>query len=190
MFLLARDRETAVSFGIPRILYPEKSMQLAKTVAMNTLLHLMKAGIDDLPEIYDNSRTLWEEAKTERERIFVLPNLVLWFMVWLLAFFSDLENILLLVPFYLSLLGMSIFVTYDRKKSGGWSAVKRPLWETTLIKRSLLAAVLIIVVIALWFVGTYNENLSWLGWNTVAAINLLFSFIMVPSSPSTPEQIN
>ena len=33
---------------------------------MNTLLHLMKAGIDDLPGIYDNSRALWEEAKTVR----------------------------------------------------------------------------------------------------------------------------
>ncbi len=58
-----------MSFGTPGILYPEKSIQLAKTAAMNTLLHLMKAGIDDLPEIYDNSRTLWEEAKAERERL-------------------------------------------------------------------------------------------------------------------------
>ncbi len=58
-----------MSFGTPRILYPERSIQLAKNAAMNTLLHLMKAGIDDLPEIYDNSRTLWEEAKMERERL-------------------------------------------------------------------------------------------------------------------------
>ena len=69
MFLLARDRETAVSFGIPRILYPEKSMQLAKTVAMNTLLHLMKAGMDELPGIYEGSHTLWEVAKAEREKL-------------------------------------------------------------------------------------------------------------------------
>ena len=122
-----------------------------------------------------------------RERIFVLPNLVLWLMVWPLDFLSDLDNVLLSVPLYLSLLGMSIFVTYDRKKSGGWSAAMRPLWESTPIKRSLLAVVLIIVVITLWFVSTYNENLSWLGWNTVAAFNLFFSYSIVPSSPNAPE---
>ena len=121
-----------------------------------------------------------------RERIFVLPNLVLWFMVWPLAFLSDLGNVLLSVPFLLSFLGMSIFETYDRKKRGGWSATMRPLWESTPIKRFLLAVVLIIVVIALWFVSTYNENLSWLGWNTVAAFNLFFSYIIVPSSPNEP----
>jgi len=108
-------------------------------------------------------------------------------MVWPLAFFSDFGNVLLVVPLYLSLLGMSIFVTYDRKKSGGWSAAMRPLWESTPIKKSLLAVVLIIMVIALWFVSTYNENLSWLGWNTVAAFNLFFSYIIVPSSPNEPE---
>ncbi len=58
-----------MSFRTPRILYPERSIQLAKTAAMNTLLHLMKAGLDELPEIYDSSRTLWEEAKAERERL-------------------------------------------------------------------------------------------------------------------------
>ncbi len=52
-----------MSFGTPRILYPEKSVQQAKTAAMNTLLRLMKASMDELLEIYDNSRTLWEEAK-------------------------------------------------------------------------------------------------------------------------------
>ena len=122
-----------------------------------------------------------------RERIFILPNLVLWIMVWLLAFITDVGNVLLGVPFYLSVLGMSIFVTYDRKKSGGWSATMRPLWESTPIKRFLLAVVLIIVVIALWFVSTYNENLSWLGWNTMAAFTLFFSYSIVPSSPNAPE---
>ncbi len=125
-----------------------------------------------------------------RERIFVGPNLVLWLMVWPLAFLSGLGNVLLFVPFYLSLLGMSIFVTYDRKKSGGWSATMRPLWESTPIKRFLLTVVLIIVVIALWFVSTYNENLSWLGWNTMAAFNLLLSYFIVPNSPNAPEQMN
>ena len=122
-----------------------------------------------------------------RERIFILPNLVLWIMVWLLAFITDVGNVLLGVPFYLSVLGMSIFVTYDRKKSGGWSATMRPLWESTPIKRFLLAVVLIIVVIALWFVSTYNENLSWVGWNTMAAFTLFFSYSIVPSSPNAPE---
>ena len=122
-----------------------------------------------------------------RERIFVLPNLVLWLMVWPLDFLSDLDNVLLSVPLYLSLLGMSIFVTYDRKKSGGWSAAMRPLWESTPIKRSLLAVVLIIVVITLWFASTYNESLSWLGWNTVAAFNLAFSYFIVLSPLNAPE---
>ncbi|MGY5873589.1 MAG: hypothetical protein RTV72_15175 [Candidatus Thorarchaeota archaeon] len=108
-------------------------------------------------------------------------------MVWLLAFITDVGNVLLGVPFYLSVLGMSIFVTYDRKKSGGWSATMRPLWESTPIKRFLLAVVLIIVVIALWFVSTYNENLSWVGWNTMAAFTLFFSYSIVPSSPNAPE---
>ncbi len=108
--------------------------------------------------------------------------------MWPLAFLSGLGNLLLFVPFYLSVLGMSIFVTYDRKKSGGgWSAAMRPLWESTPIKRFLLAVVLIIVVIALWFVSTYNENLSWLGWNTMAASTLFFSYFIVPSSPNEPE---
>ena len=122
-----------------------------------------------------------------RERIFLLPNLVLWIMVWVLEFFSDLGNVLIIVPFYLSLLCMSLFVIYDREKSGGWSAAMRPLWESTPTKRYLVAVILIIVVIALWFVSTYNENLSWLGWNTMAAVNLLFSYSIVPSSPNTPE---
>ncbi len=125
-----------------------------------------------------------------RERIFVGPNLVLWLMVWPLAFLSDLGNVLLSAPFLLSFLGMSIFVTYDRKKTGGWSATMRPLWESTPIKKFFLAAVLIIVVIALWFVSTYNENLSWLGWNTMAAFTLFFSYSIVPSSPNAPEQMN
>ena len=122
-----------------------------------------------------------------RERIFILPNVVLWLMVWPIAFLSGLGNLLLFVPFLLSALGMNIFVTYDRKKSGGWSAAMRPLWESTPIKRFLLAVVLIIVVIALWFVSTYNENLSWLGWNTVAAFTLFFSYFIVPSSPNGSE---
>lgn len=58
-----------MSFGTLRILYPGRSIQLAKTTAMHTLLHLMKAGMDDLPEIYDSSRALWEEAKAKRERL-------------------------------------------------------------------------------------------------------------------------
>ncbi|TET07368.1 MAG: hypothetical protein E3J86_13355, partial [Candidatus Thorarchaeota archaeon] len=58
-----------MSFRTPRILFPERSIRLAKTAANNTLLHLMKAGMDDLPEIYDGSRILWEEAKAERERL-------------------------------------------------------------------------------------------------------------------------
>ncbi len=125
-----------------------------------------------------------------RDRIFVGPNLVLWLMVWPLAFLSDLGNVLLSVPFLLSNLGMLIFVTYDREKSGGWSATMRPLWESTPINRFLLAAVLMIVVIALWFVSTYNENLSWLGWNTTAAFTLFLSYFIVPSSPNAPEQMN
>ena len=125
-----------------------------------------------------------------RERIFVGPNLVLWLMVWPLAFLSDLGNILLFVPFYLSFLGMSIFVFFDRKRSDGWSATMRPLWESTPIKRFLLAAVLIIVVIALWFVSMYNENLSWLGWNTTAAATLFYSYFIVPSSPNASEQMS
>lgn len=122
-----------------------------------------------------------------RERIFVLPNLVLWSMTWLLALFSDLENVLLIIPFNILLLVMSIILVYDRKKSGGWSATKRVLWESTPIKRSLLAVVLIIVVITLWFVSMYNESLSWLGWNTFAACNLAFSYFIVLGPLNAPE---
>jgi hypothetical protein len=122
-----------------------------------------------------------------RDRIFILPNLVLWIMVGLLDFFSDLEDVLLVVPLYLSLLGMSIFVVYDRKKSGGWSAAMRPLSESSPVKRSLMAIVLIIVVSILWSVSIFNESLSWLGWNTVAAFNLYFSFIIIPGSPEATE---
>ena len=122
-----------------------------------------------------------------RDRIFVGPNLVLWLMAWPLAFLSDLGNILPYVPFLLSLLGMNIFVIYDRNGGDGSSAAMRPLWEITPIKRFLLAAVLIVVVIALWFVITYNENLSWLGWNTMAASTLWFSYSIVPSSPNASE---
>ncbi len=129
-----------------------------------------------------------------RDRIFVGPNLVLWLMVWPLAFLSDaflpdLGNVLLYVPFLLSILGMNIFVFYDEKKSDGWSATMRQLWESTPIKRFLLAVVLIIVAIATWFVSTYNESLSWLGWNTMAASTLFFSYSIVPSSPNAPEQM-
>lgn len=60
---------TAVSFRTPRILYPERSIQQTKTAAMNSLLRLMKTSADALPEIYHSSRTLWEEAKAERERL-------------------------------------------------------------------------------------------------------------------------
>ena len=125
-----------------------------------------------------------------RDRIFVGPNLVLWLMAWPLAFLSDLGNVLLYVPFLLSFLGMSIFVIYDRNGGDGWSAAMRPLWEGTPIKRFVLTVVLIIVAIALWFVSTYNENLSWLGWNTMAAFNLLLSYFIVPNSPNAPEQMN
>ncbi len=130
-----------------------------------------------------------------RDRIFVGPNLVLWLMVWPLAFLSDaflsdLGNVLLYVPFLLSYLGMSIFVFYDEEKSDGWSTTMRTLWETTPIKRFLLAAVLIIAAIAVWFVSTYNESLSWVGWNTMAAFTLFYSYSIVPSSPNAPEQMN
>ncbi len=129
-----------------------------------------------------------------RDRIFVGPNLVLWLMAWPLAFLSDaflsdLGNVLLYVPFLLSLLGMNIFVIYDRNGGDGWSAAMRPLWEGTPRERFVLTVVLIIVVIALWFVSTYNENLSWLGWNTMAAATLWFSYSVVPSSPNAPEQM-
>ena len=65
-----------------------------------------------------------------RDRIFILPNLVLWIMVWLLAFITDIGNVLLGVPFYILFLVMSVFLVYDRKKSGGWSAAMRPLSES------------------------------------------------------------
>jgi hypothetical protein len=122
-----------------------------------------------------------------RDRIFVLPNLVLWIMVWPLAFHSDLGNVELLIPFFISLLIMSTFGIYDRMRSGGWSATMRPLGESTPITKLLAAVVLIMVVITVWYVSTYNENLSWLGWNIVAAFNLYFSYLIVPSSPNAPE---
>ncbi len=120
-----------------------------------------------------------------RERIFVLPNIVLWIMVWPLAFLSDLDDVVLAVPFFVSSLGMLTFGVYDAKKIGGWSATMRPLVESTRITKLLGVVVLIIVVITLWYVNTYNENLSWLGWNIVAASNLYLSYLIVPSSPET-----
>jgi len=117
-----------------------------------------------------------------RDRIFVLPNLVLWASVWLLAIFSDLEDAFLVVPFCILFLVMSAFLVYDLKKKSGWPAAVRPLWNSTPINRYLLLVVLIIVISVLWFVSMYYTNLSWLGWNTIAAFNLAFSYTIIPTS--------
>ena len=122
-----------------------------------------------------------------RDRIFILPNLVLWIMVWPLAYLSDFGNVILMIPFNIMFLVMNMFVVYDRKKIGGWSAAMRPLYESTPIRRTLLAVVLIVVVIVLWAISVYNENLSWLGWNSFAACNLCYSFLIIPGSSNTPE---
>ncbi|MCK4567519.1 MAG: hypothetical protein KAU48_09445, partial [Candidatus Thorarchaeota archaeon] len=67
-FYEARTRRKAVSLETLRMLYPERSMQQAKTAAMNTLLRLIKEGMDELTRTDENSLTLWEEAKAKKEK--------------------------------------------------------------------------------------------------------------------------
>ena len=117
-----------------------------------------------------------------RDRIFVLPNLILWASVWLLAIFSDLVDAFLVVPFCILFFAMFAFLIYDLKKNNGWSATVRPLWNGAPVKRCFVFVALIIVISVLWFVSMYYTNLSWLGWNTIAAFNLIFSYIIVPTS--------
>ncbi|MCJ7817228.1 MAG: hypothetical protein MUP60_00080, partial [Candidatus Thorarchaeota archaeon] len=56
-----------MSVGTPRIRYPERAMQQAKTVAMNSILRLIREGAGELPELYDRSQALFETAKNSRE---------------------------------------------------------------------------------------------------------------------------
>ena len=44
-------------------------MRQAKAVAMNTLLHLVRRGTDELPEIHERPWALWEKAKTKRNTL-------------------------------------------------------------------------------------------------------------------------
>jgi len=42
-------------------------MQQAKTVAMNSILRLIREGAGELPELYDRSQGLFDTAKNSRE---------------------------------------------------------------------------------------------------------------------------
>jgi len=56
-----------VSFSNPKILYPERSMQQAKTAAMNSILRLIRENASELPELYDRSQALFDAAINNRE---------------------------------------------------------------------------------------------------------------------------
>lgn len=132
---------------------------------------------------FRNMANLPTPVRTQlRDRIFFLPNLILWLMLWLLFISSDPGVIILLIPCYVSLLGMSAFVVYDRMRSGGLTKALAPLSDDARSKRLLMALLLVIIVIALWLVGMFYDSFSWLSWNSVAGFNLAFAYVIVLDS--------
>jgi hypothetical protein len=119
-----------------------------------------------------------------RDRVFFFPNLVLWLMLWLLYFSSDSGVMILVIPCYISLLGMLAFVVYDRVQSGGLTKVIAPLSDNARGHRLLMALLLAIIVIGLWLVGMFYDFLSWLSWNVVAGSNLALAYVIVLDSSS------
>ena len=117
-----------------------------------------------------------------RDRVFFFPNLVLWLMLWLLYFSSDSGVMILVIPCYISLLGMLAFVVYDRVQSGGLTKVIAPLSDNARGHRLLMALLLAIIVIGLWLVGMFYDFLSWLSWNVVAGSNLALAYVIVLDS--------
>lgn len=139
-----------------------------------------KSNVYALIAILDCMASIPTPTKTRlRDRYFFLPNLVLWLMLWLLYFSSDLGIMILLIPCYVSFLGMSAFVVYDRMRSGGLTKALVSLSDDARLKRLLMALPLVIIAIALWLVGMFYDSLSWLSWNSVVGINLAFAYVIV-----------
>jgi hypothetical protein len=117
-----------------------------------------------------------------RDRIFFLPNLVLWLMSWLLVLLSDLEYMDLVIPFYVSFLVMSGFVVYDTMSSGRLVKAMELISDSGFNRRLLMVLFLAIVPVVLWLVGMYYDTPSWLIWNSVAAASLAYSYVIVLDS--------
>jgi hypothetical protein len=142
-----------------------------------------KSNVYALIAILDCMASIPTPTKTRlRDRFFFLPNLVLWLMLWLLYFSSDLGIMILLIPCYVSFLGMSASVVYDKMRSGGLTKALAPLSDDARSKRLLIALPLVIIAIALWLVGMFYDSLSWLSWNSVAGFNLAFAYAIVLDS--------
>ena len=144
-----------------------------------------KSNVYAVLAILNHMASIPTPAETRlRDRVFFFPNLVLWLMLWLLYFSSDSGVMILVIPCYISLLGMLAFVVYDRVQSGGLTKVIAPLSDNARGHRLLMALLLAIIVIGLWLVGMFYDFLSWLSWNVVAGSNLALAYVIVLDSSS------
>jgi hypothetical protein len=57
------------------------------------------------------------------------------------------------------------------------SSLFRPLYEGSLYDRVLLVIISSVLAVSLCLLGMFNNNLSWLVWNTVAASSTYFAFL-------------